>query len=247
MKKEYDFSHGKRGAVLKTPPGKTRITIRLDNDIIEWFRNQVHAAGGGSYQNLINAALREYIRSNPEESLADTLRIVVREELARYRKTERKTNTDAPLRIYTDTSVIGGCLDPKFQKASNKLIQLFKSGKAMLVLSDLTLLELDEAPKEVKQVLTRIPDSCRENIELTEEASDLARLYIQQGVLSETKWIDAQHIALATVSCVDVLVSWNFRHIVNLERIRGYNSINQKAGYSLLEIRTPREVADYDD
>jgi hypothetical protein len=90
MKKEYDFSHGKRGAVLKTPPGKTRITIRLDSDIIEWFRNQVHAAGGGSYQNLINAALREYIRSNPEESLADTLRIVVREELARYGISERK-------------------------------------------------------------------------------------------------------------------------------------------------------------
>jgi uncharacterized protein (DUF4415 family) len=85
MKKEYDFSRGKRCAVIKTLPGKTRITIRLDNDIIEWFRQQVHAAGGGSYQNLINSALREYVQSNPE-SLADTLRIVVREELARYKK-----------------------------------------------------------------------------------------------------------------------------------------------------------------
>ena len=85
MKKEYDFSRGKSGAVIKTPPGKTRITIRLDNDIIEWFRQQVHSAGGGSYQSLINSALREYIESNPE-SLADTLRIVVREELARYKK-----------------------------------------------------------------------------------------------------------------------------------------------------------------
>jgi len=93
MKKEYDFSHGKRGAVIKTPPGKMRITIRLDNDIIEWFRHQVHAAGGGSYQNLINAALREYVQSNPE-SLEDTLRIVVREELARYKRTASKANTD---------------------------------------------------------------------------------------------------------------------------------------------------------
>jgi uncharacterized protein (DUF4415 family) len=85
MKKEYDFSRGVRGAVIKLPPGKTRITIRLDNDLLEWFRNQVHAAGGGSYQNLINRALREYIQSNAE-SLASTLRIVVREELARYNR-----------------------------------------------------------------------------------------------------------------------------------------------------------------
>ena len=59
MRAHYDFSHGKRGPVLKTPPGKTRITIRIDDDLLEWFRKQVHAAGGGSYQTLINAALRE--------------------------------------------------------------------------------------------------------------------------------------------------------------------------------------------
>lgn len=89
MKKEYDFSKGARGAVTKTPPGKTRITIRLDSDILDWFRRQVHAAGGGSYQNLINRALREYIQSNPE-SLADALRVVVREELARYGKKQKR-------------------------------------------------------------------------------------------------------------------------------------------------------------
>jgi len=150
-------------------------------------------------------------------------------------------------RIYTDTSVIGGCLDPEFQRASTQLIQLFKTGFAILVLSDLTQLELDDAPKEVKAVLDRIPDNFQEHIELTEEATDLARLYIRQGVLSETKWVDAQHIAVATVAQVDVLVSWNFKHIVNLERIRGYNSVNLKAGYPLLEIRTPREVKNYDD
>ena len=61
MKKEYDFRHGKRGAILKTPPGKTRITIRIDEDILQWFREQVHAAGGGNYQTLINSALREYV------------------------------------------------------------------------------------------------------------------------------------------------------------------------------------------
>ena len=61
MKAQYDFTGGKRGPVLKTPPGKTRITIRIDDDLLQWFRKQVHAAGGGSYQTLINSALREYV------------------------------------------------------------------------------------------------------------------------------------------------------------------------------------------
>ncbi|MGH9324218.1 MAG: BrnA antitoxin family protein [Vicinamibacteria bacterium] len=83
MKKEYNFKRGKRGAIIKTPPGKTRITIRIDEDILQWFREQVHAAGGGNYQTLINSALREYV-DRKAYSLSDTLRSVVREELARY-------------------------------------------------------------------------------------------------------------------------------------------------------------------
>lgn len=80
MKKEYDFSKGKRGAVVRVPPGKTRITIRLDEDILDWFRAQVNAAGGGNYQTLINDALREYVQQR-REPLEDTLRRVIREEL----------------------------------------------------------------------------------------------------------------------------------------------------------------------
>ena len=82
MKAQYDFTGGKRGAVLKTSPGKTRITIRIDDDLLEWFRKQVHAAGGGSYQTLINSALREYVESK-REPLEATLRRVLREELPR--------------------------------------------------------------------------------------------------------------------------------------------------------------------
>ena len=85
MKKEYDFSRGKRGVIIKTPPRKTRITIRIDEDILQWFRDQVHAAGGGNYQTLINSALREYV-DQKDYSLKDTLRSVVREELVRYGK-----------------------------------------------------------------------------------------------------------------------------------------------------------------
>ena len=85
MKKEYYFSHGKRGAVLQTPPGKTRITIRIDDDVLRWFRDQVHAAGGGNYQTLINQALRDHVEAR-SDSLKKTLRVVIREELARYGK-----------------------------------------------------------------------------------------------------------------------------------------------------------------
>jgi len=85
MKREYDFSMGKRGPVVEPQPGKTRITIRLDDDVLQWFRDQVHAAGGGSYQTLINKALREFI-SWEEEPLEDTVRRLVREELAEYKK-----------------------------------------------------------------------------------------------------------------------------------------------------------------
>ena len=82
MKREYDFARGRRGALEKIPKGKTRITIRLDEDVIRWFRRQVHAAGGGNYQTLINLALREHIGSH-DEPLEVILRRVVREELQR--------------------------------------------------------------------------------------------------------------------------------------------------------------------
>jgi uncharacterized protein (DUF4415 family) len=82
MKKEYDFSKGKRGPVVPIPPGKTRITIRLDDDVLDWFRAQVNAAGGGNYQSLINSVLREYVEGN-QEPLEETLRRVIREEVPR--------------------------------------------------------------------------------------------------------------------------------------------------------------------
>lgn len=84
MRKEYDFSRGVRGPVVATPPGKTRITIRLDNDVVAWFRRQVHEAGGGSYQTLMNEALRDHIEGR-RQTLEQTLRRVVREELTRSR------------------------------------------------------------------------------------------------------------------------------------------------------------------
>ncbi|MCX6568993.1 MAG: BrnA antitoxin family protein [Candidatus Aminicenantes bacterium] len=80
MSKTYDFSQGKRGAVVPLPPGKTRITIRLDNEVLEWFRSQVEARGGGSYQSMINDVLKEHVRRGGE-ALERYLRRIIREEL----------------------------------------------------------------------------------------------------------------------------------------------------------------------
>jgi len=80
MRKEYDFSKAKRGAAVRLPKGKTRITIRIDDDVLAWFKRQVQKSGGGNYQSLINAALVEHIKRS-DEPLEDTLRRVLREEL----------------------------------------------------------------------------------------------------------------------------------------------------------------------
>jgi len=80
MKKNYDFSKATRGAVLPTPPGKTRITIRIDDDVLEWFRKRAHDEGGGNYQTMVNQALREYVETQ-HEPLEETLRRVLREVL----------------------------------------------------------------------------------------------------------------------------------------------------------------------
>jgi hypothetical protein len=163
------------------------------------------------------------------------------------RKAGSKSKATMKRRIYTDTSVIGGCLDVEFEEGSLSLFDTFKAGSTVLVISNLTIAELESAPQAVRDVLLSVPKDHMEFIEFTEEASNLADTYLKEGVVSKKNRVDAQHIATATISRVDVLVSWNFKHIVNLERIHGYNSVNLKLGYAILEIRTPIEVIDYED
>jgi len=150
-------------------------------------------------------------------------------------------------RIYTDTSVIGGCLDIEFEEGSLALFETFKGGSSVLVISNLTITELESAPQAVRDVLLSVPKEHMEFIEFTEEAGELAETYLKEGVVSQKSRVDAQHIGTATINRVDVLVSWNFKHIVNLERIHGYNSVNLKLGYPILEIRTPVEVLKYEN
>jgi hypothetical protein len=162
-------------------------------------------------------------------------------------KASLKEQVNMKRRIYTDTSVIGGCLDVEFEEGSQALFENFKSGTAILVISNLTLVELEAAPEDVREVLLSVSRDNMEFVEFTEEARDLAETYLREGIVSQKSRVDAQHIATATISRVDVLVSWNFKHIVNLERIHGYNSVNMKLGYPMLEIRTPIEVLSYED
>lgn len=145
-------------------------------------------------------------------------------------------------RVYVDTSVIGGCEDQPYRRCSLRIFEEFRREFRIAVVSDLTRRELEGAPDSVKTILESLPDQAIENVFLSGEAEALARSYVDEGVVGSANIADAQHIAIASVERVDVLVSWNFRDIVNLERIHGFNAVNLKLGYPILEIRSPREV-----
>jgi predicted nucleic acid-binding protein len=145
-------------------------------------------------------------------------------------------------RIYTDTSVLGGCEDEEFREHSRRLLETFRRGELTMVVSEVTVRELEAAPERVRSVLASVPARHIETVALSRESQELAAAYIDDRAIGARMRADALHIALATVARVDVLVSWNFKHIVNLKRIHAYNAVNLKRGYPLLEIRTPREV-----
>ena len=146
------------------------------------------------------------------------------------------------LYIYVDASVIGGCEDSEFSEASLTLWRLFAEGFYIQVLSEHTLRELREAPETIRARLLEIPEAHQVVLPDTAEAEALAESYLAHGIVGPGSRSDALHVALATIGRVDVMVSWNFKHIVNLGRIRMFNAVNLEQGYGLIEIRTPREV-----
>ena len=144
------------------------------------------------------------------------------------------------LRIYIENSVIGGYFDTSFQLPTQKLFELFRKGIYKAVISSHTIYELENgAPEAVKENLKSID---YEEYPVSEIMLDLAQKYMSEKILSSNYYDDALHIAVATVLGVDVLVSWNFKHIVNLNKIKLFNSINLREGYGILDIRTPQEV-----
>jgi predicted nucleic acid-binding protein len=150
------------------------------------------------------------------------------------------------LNLYVDTSVIGGYYDVEFEEETKILFDSIFNNEFHVFYSSVTEDELINAPKKVRELLDSIPNQNKTRIELTEEAVMLGDAYIIENVVGKTSREDCFHIALATIHNADILVSWNFKHIVNVMRIRGYNAVNLKLGYSTLDIRSPKEIINYE-
>lgn len=150
-------------------------------------------------------------------------------------------------RVYIDTSVVGGQFDEEFATDTIPFFDAVSNGQLIIIVSDLLEAELLRAPQHVKNFLTTLPAKQIESIRLTQDAASLADKYILAKVVGQTSRADCQHIAIATLAKVDVLASWNFKHIVNLDKIRGYNGINYQLGYNMIEIRTPKEIINNDN
>jgi hypothetical protein len=148
-------------------------------------------------------------------------------------------------RIYIDTSVVGGYFDKEFDEATIKFFERLENNEVIFVVSNLLDIELINAPQNVRELLYKYSADKFERIELTEDAIKLADTYISEKVVGKNSIEDCRHIAMATISKVDVLASWNFKHIVNLDRIKGYNSVNLRLGYPMIEIRSPKDLINY--
>ena len=148
-------------------------------------------------------------------------------------------------RVYIDTSIVGGFFDEEFKDATFKLFNRLENDEIIFVVSELLDLELLNAPTRVRELLLKYPIDKFQRVDLTMEAIQLADTYIAEKVVGKTSLEDCRHIALATIHKVDVLASWNFKHIVNLDRIKGYNSVNLRLGYSMIEIRSPKDLINY--
>ena len=145
-------------------------------------------------------------------------------------------------RIYIDTSIVGGFFDAEFEKETKMLFQRLENREIIFVISEVLTDELEDAPQRVKTLLDNYNEDCLDKVPLTDEAKELADKYIAEKVVRKTSLEDCRHIAVATINKVDVLASWNFKHIVNLERIKGYNGVKLKMGYSTIEIRNPKDL-----
>lgn len=151
------------------------------------------------------------------------------------------------LHIYVDTSVFGGVDDEEFADASNQFIEHVKQGKYVILVSEMTYRELRGAPEATQHVLRELPAESIEEVAIDDEVEELADAYIAAAVLGTAARADAVHVAAATVAGADVILSWNFRHIVNFNRIRAFNSVNLARGYRLIDIRSPLEMNDGDE
>lgn len=147
-----------------------------------------------------------------------------------------------PIRAYLDTSVFGGVFDEEFADHSLALFERVRGREIVVLVSDVTEKELTGAPPQVKDLLRDIAPHSREDCPVTAEVIRLALTYIERRVIGPKWRDDAIHVAAATLHRADVMVSWNFRHIVRWDRVRAFNAVNRELGYPLVTICSPAEV-----
>jgi predicted nucleic acid-binding protein len=146
------------------------------------------------------------------------------------------------LRLYLDTSVFGGVFDEEFQVESRRLFDAIKKKKASVMISDVVLEELESAPEKIRALVSDLPKDHLIFLDTTLEAIKLRDEYLARKILTPKSTDDATHVALATINRADAIVSWNFKHIVRLDKMKQYNQVNFSLGYGILEIVSPKEV-----
>ena len=149
-------------------------------------------------------------------------------------------------RVYSDTSVIGGCFDAEFSKWSTALFSDFRNKIYIPVLSDLVEAEIQDAPEDIKSKLYELLEMGCEILSADDESVSLANQYQERKILTPKFFNDGLHIAIATVNKIDVLVSWNFKHIVHFNKIHLFNAVNMEMGFKPIDIFSPREVTTYE-
>ena len=150
-------------------------------------------------------------------------------------------------RVYLDTSVFGGLHDEEFEEYTIPLFERIKKSEFEIIYSNVTENELENAPQKIRDAKKFLPKNSTHYVKSDLESAKLASIYIEEGVVGATSYADCLHIALATIHNVNILISWNFKHIVNVVRIAGYNSVNLAEGYKQIDIRSPRELMTYEN
>ena len=146
------------------------------------------------------------------------------------------------LRVYVDNSVISGTQDDEFAEESRRFFDLVAGGEYVALVSSMTYDEMGGAPAGAERVLRELPREGVEEVVVDDEVRVLAEAYVRAGVLTVNRRYDALHVAAASVAGADLIVSWNFEHMVNYNRIRKFNAVNLLNGYKAVDIRTPKEV-----
>lgn len=150
------------------------------------------------------------------------------------------------IKIYADTSVFGGIFDKEFEDPSRSFFDAVRKTRYSLITSELVRQEIEAAPVKVRNFFVEILPIA-EITEVTEDSLKLQEAYLKADILSEKYSTDALHVALATVSQASLIVSWNFKHIVNFQKIPLYNAVNTLHGYNEIAIYSPMEVIEYED